>query len=82
MSLGSGLISQYGIRTTYLLLGILSGLVGTSYFVTYKLFLKNVEERRLAAHSISCLPKDGSANGDVRNSDETLGLKTAYSGHD
>lgn len=78
MSLGSGLISQYGIRTTYLLLGIVSGLAGMSYFLTYRLYLRKVEIRRLTANASDHSKKLHPANGEVRDPAESLGLRTEY----
>ena len=45
-SVGSVLISQYGIRTTYLFSSYLTVATGAAYFVIYHLFLKKIRQQR------------------------------------
>jgi uncharacterized membrane-anchored protein len=46
-AVGSFLISSYGIRSTYLLFGMVVGSVAILYLAIYHLVLKKMEHKRL-----------------------------------
>ena len=49
--MGSILTSAYGIRFTYLMFSLLAGVTSLSYLITYRLFLRKIEEARLTLRS-------------------------------
>jgi hypothetical protein len=46
-SVGSALISRFGIRATYLAFGTTAGTTGVVYLVLYHWWLKKIEKKRL-----------------------------------
>ena len=48
-TLGSVLVSKFGLRNIYLAFGITHGASAIVYFVVYRLWLRKLEEKRLAA---------------------------------
>jgi hypothetical protein len=52
-SLGSAVISKFGIRKTYLAFAVTSGLTCVLYWLTYHAWLKRIEQKRLTSKSNS-----------------------------
>ncbi|EFX79171.1 hypothetical protein DAPPUDRAFT_319820 [Daphnia pulex] len=67
-SVGSLLISSYGIRSTYLLLSMVAGSVAILYLVVYHLVLKKLEHKRLMLTRSEQGEATAQANGDSSSS--------------